>query len=147
MTERSAHTTTLKAGPGYEAPWHTIDADTIEEHNEKCRQFVEGGGVEAASDAALAFQATWNVAKSGLTQQPAPQAVSVAPVASQGVPQQQPVQQGAAQPHPEGTKCSNCGSVLVYKTGNAGPQSQNPGRPWKAWKCPSPGRGHDVEWL
>lgn len=53
---------TLKAGPGYDVPWLTIDADNPSDLEQKLRGIIDSKVLETVAEAASMFQATQNAA-------------------------------------------------------------------------------------
>lgn len=148
---------TLKAGQGYDSPWIVVYGNAPDEVQGKLEAIANGGLIEATINAANALKAANNAAplapqgqEAQPPQQAAPQQQSPwgAPAVQQQAPQQQPQRGGGGgghgQQHPEGKQCSQCSTVLEFKTTGNGK---------KKWQCPqwrwnngNP-NGHDVEWV
>lgn len=152
---------TLKAGPGYDVPWLTIDADNPSDLEQKLRGIIDSKVLETVAEAASMFQATQNAApltqpqqgeQPAWSQAPAQQAAPQQPqgwgAAQQQAPQQQQQYGGggskfAGPPHPEGKQCEMCGKVLEFKKTSTGKGT---------WRCPDwrwgngTPNGHTSEW-
>jgi hypothetical protein len=120
---------TLKAGTGYDAPWVTIGADTVEEVSNLLITATEQDLFELvvqASQNLLGKQAVFNLAKPAAAVHPSAQALAaVNPIAAVQVAQ------AAARPaaDPSVTTCVHGQRVFREGVGNKGP--------WSAWFCPT----------
>lgn len=87
---------------------------------------------EAAQAAGAAKQSGVAVAKDVLGARPAPQAT----------PRPAPAPQPAPAPvdKPEGSTPTCAHGQMTWREGLSGPNSKNPGTPYKMWACPSPNR-------
>lgn len=87
---------------------------------------------EAAQSASGTKTNAVAVAQEVLGARPAPQATP------RPAPAPQPVAQAA--PKPEGAQPSCSHGPMTWREGLSGPNSKNPGTPYKMWACPSPNR-------
>lgn len=158
MTTEAPITATIKLGPGFEAPWLVLRADTPEQALSQLK-WLSPAAAEAANNGdyglALAIASKHVQAKNGIgqmantgeTNQPAvaapppvvhppiddPWAVTP-PAAQQFAPAQPPATQtygAAAAPASNAPSCQH--GVKVQRTG----VGKN-GKPWSAWMCPAP---------
>lgn len=113
---------TLKAGPGYEAPWLTVDASTPDELVARLQGLSENH-LQVVADVAALFRGAHTVAAGGATVAPAQPAPAAQPATvTQSAP---PVQNGG-----ELRTCQHGVRTKRTGTGRTGP--------WTAYFCTLP---------
>jgi hypothetical protein len=115
---------TLKAGPGYEAPWITVEADTPAQLASRLDALADAAA-PAAVNASQALQAVYAAAR-GLD-------AKVTRTERQEEPRQEQAQTGGA---PDGAPTCVHGP-MIRRTGTSGKG------PWGAYFCPQPKNATD----
>lgn len=142
MTDSAPLKATLKAGPGYEAPWITVEASTPAELTDRLNGLASGGTFNALTEASKTLLAQYSLGATIEEIKPdepvwATRATDPAyaqPQAPQP-PQEPAPQQGA------GPSCPHGAMVWKQGTGKAS------GKPYKGWFCPQNQRGCEPHFI